>query len=138
MLVKTEFSYPRLTAAILCTLLALAEVMPVRAQAQPQTTQTVSLSAGASTTIVLQENPSTGFKWRLNTAQSTNLAIVRVIDLSYQAGQNGLIGAPGTHRWEIKTRAPGNATIVFTYARPWEHKPPAETHVVQIHIRRAR
>ena len=136
MLTKTEFSHPKLAAAILCALLALAGVTPARAQAQPQTTQTVSLSPGASTTIVLRENPSTGFKWRLNTAQSTNLAIVRVIDRGYQAGQSGLIGAPGSHRWEIKARAPGTASVVFTYARPWEHKPPAETHVVQVHIAR--
>jgi inhibitor of cysteine peptidase len=138
MLTKTEFSHPKLTATVLCTLLALAAVTPAPAQAPPQTTQTVSLSPGASTTIVLRENPSTGFKWRLNTAQSTNLAIVRVIDRGYQAGQSSLIGAPGSHRWEIKARAPGLATIAFTYARPWESRPPAETHVVQVHIRRAR
>jgi inhibitor of cysteine peptidase len=138
MLMKTEFSLRRLAAAILCTLLALAGVTPGPAQAEPQTTQTVSLSPGASTMIVLRENPSTGFKWRLNTAQSTNLAVVRVIDRGHQAGQSGLIGAPGAHRWEIKARTPGNATIVFTYARPWEHKPPAETHLVQVQIPRGR
>jgi inhibitor of cysteine peptidase len=87
---------------------------------------------------VLRENPSTGFKWRLDTAQSTDLAVVRVIDRGYQAGQSGLIGAPGAHQWEIKARAPGNATIVLSYARPWESRPPAETHVVQVHIRRDR
>ena len=85
---------------------------------------------------MLRENPSTGFKWRLNTAQSTNLAIIRVIDRGYQAAQSGLIGAPGSHRWEIEARAPGTASVVFTYARPWEHKPPAQTHVVQVSIAR--
>jgi inhibitor of cysteine peptidase len=136
MLTKIEFSHPKLAAAVLCTLLALAGVTPAPAQPQPQTTQTISLSPGASTTIVLRDNPSTGFKWRLNTAQSTNLAVVRVIDRGYQAGQSGLIGAPGSHHWEIKARVPGSASVVFTYARPWEHKPPAETHVVQVNIAR--
>jgi predicted secreted protein len=83
---------------------------------------------------VLRENPSTGFKWRLNKAQSTHLGIVHVIDRGYQAGQNGLIGAPGSRRWEITARAPGTASAVFTYARPWEHRPPAETHVVRVNI----
>jgi inhibitor of cysteine peptidase len=136
MLTKIEFSHPKLAAAVLCTLLALAGVTPAPAQPQPQTTQTISLSPGASTTIVLRDNPSTGFKWRLNTAQSTNLAVVRVIDRGYQAGQSGLIGAPGSPHWEIKARVPGSASVVFTYARPWEHKPPAETHVVQVNIAR--
>ena len=98
--------------------------------------QTVSLSPGASTTIVLLENPSTGFSWRLNTAESTNLAIIRLSDRGYQPAQSGLIGAPGVHRWEIEARASGTASIMFTYARPWEHKPPAETHVIQVHIAR--
>jgi len=103
-----------------------------------QTTQAMALSPGASTTIVLRENPSTGFKWRLNTQQSTNFAIVRVTDRGYQAGQSGLIGAPGTHRWEIEARTRGTASVVFTYARPWERKLPAETHVVQVNIARSR
>jgi inhibitor of cysteine peptidase len=103
-----------------------------------QTTQTVALAPGAVTTIVLRENPSTGFKWVLNTLQSTNLAIVRVVDRGYQAGQGGLIGAPGSHRWEIEARALGTASVVFTYARPWEHKPPAEIHAVQVNIARSR
>ncbi len=101
-----------------------------------QTTQTVALSPGTSTTIVLRENPSTGFKWRLNTEQSTNLTIVRVIDRGYQAGQSGLIGAPGWHHWEIEARARGTASVVLTYARPWEHKPPAEVHAVRVNIAR--
>ena len=136
MLTETEFSLPKLPAAFLCILLALTGFTPARAQVPSQTTQTVSLSPGGSATIALRENPSTGFKWRLNTAQSTRLSIVRVLDRGYRASQSGLIGAPGSHRWEIKARAPGVASIAFTYARPWEHKPPAEIHFVQVNISR--
>jgi predicted secreted protein len=138
MLTKSEFYRPKLTAAVFCTLLALTGVAPAPAQAQMQTTQTVALSRGASTTIVLRENPSTGFRWGLNAEQSSNLDLVRVIDRGYQAGESGLIGAPGTHRWEIEARTRGTASVVFIYARPWERKPPAETHVVQVGIARSR
>ncbi len=131
---QTKFAGPKLAAFILCALLAPAGATPAAAHTRPQASQTVSLSPGASTTIVLQENPSTGFKWRLNKAQSTHLGIVHVIDRGYQAGQNGLIGAPGSHIWEVTARAPGIASVVFTYARPWEHRPPAETHVIQVNI----
>ncbi len=134
MLTKIEFSHSKLTAAIICTLLALTGITSAGAQAQSQTTQTVSLSPGASTTIVLRENPSTGFRWRLNTAQSTRLSIIRVVDRGYQAAQSGLIGAPGLHRWVIQARAPGVASVAFTYARSWEHKPPAKIHFVQVNI----
>lgn len=132
MLTETELHRPKLAAAVLCAVLALTGFMP--AQAQPQTTQALSLSPGGSATIVLRENPSTGFKWRLNTAQSTRLSIVRILDRGYQAAHSGLIGASGSHRWEIKARAPGVASVAFTYARSWEHKPPAEIHFVQVNI----
>jgi predicted secreted protein len=136
MLTNTKFSRLKLAAALLCTFLAATSFTSARAQSP--TNQTVSLSRGASTTIALPENPSTGFRWRLNTALSSNLAIVRVIDRGHQASQGGLIGAPGSHRWEIEARAPGIASVVFTYARQWEHKPPAETQVVQVNIARDR
>jgi predicted secreted protein len=138
MLTTKEFSHPNLTAAVFCTLFALAGLAPAPAQAQMQTTQTIALSPGASTTIVLRENPSTGFRWGLNAEQSSNLDLIRVIDRGYQAGESGLIGAPGTHRWEIEARTRGTASVVFIYARPWERKPPAETHVVQVGIARSR
>jgi inhibitor of cysteine peptidase len=133
---QTKFAGPKLAASIFCALLALAEVAP--AQAQSQTSQSVSLSRDGSTSIMLRENPSTGFRWRLNKAQSTNLAIVGVIDRGYRAAQSGLIGAPGSHRWEISARATGNAKVVFTYARPWELASPAEIHVVEVTISRRR
>jgi inhibitor of cysteine peptidase len=136
MLMKIEFTYPKLPAAILCILLTLTWVAPDRAQAQTQTTQTVSLRPGVSTTIALRENPSTGFRWRVDVARSTDLSIIRIVDRGYRAGQIGLIGAPGLRRWEIKARAAGTASIAFAYARPWEHKPPAETHFVQVSVSR--
>jgi predicted secreted protein len=136
MLARTNISHPMFPAIVLCTLLMLTGVTPARAQAQPQTTQFVSLRSGVSTTIALRENPSTGFRWQLDVTRSTDLSIIRVIDRGYRAGQTGLIGAPGARRWEIKARAPGTASVAFTYARPWEHKPPAETHFVQVNISR--
>jgi inhibitor of cysteine peptidase len=133
---KTDFSRPKLPGAIFCVLLTLTGVTLAHAQAQPQTSQTVSLRPGVSTTIALRENPSTGFRWRLDTARSTDLSIIRVIDRGYRAGQIGLIGAPGSRRWEIRARAPGVASIAFIYERSWEHKPPAETHFVQVNVSR--
>jgi len=134
MLTKKEFSHPKLSAAVLCTLFTLTGVALDRAQAQPQTTQIVSLRPGVSATIMLRENPSTGFKWRVDAARSTHLSIIRVVDRGYHAGKIGFIGAPGSHRWDIKAQAAGTASVAFSYARSWEHKPPAETHFVQVNV----
>jgi inhibitor of cysteine peptidase len=132
MLTTPKCAYASFVAAVLAALLPAS----VGAQPSSQTNQNVALSPGTSTTIVLSENPSTGFKWNLDTGQSSNLAIVQVIDGGSQPAQSGLIGAPGSHRWQIVARAAGTAKIVFAYARPWEHNAPAETYVVAVDVTR--
>jgi predicted secreted protein len=104
------------------------------AQAASQSNETVALVVGTSTTIVLSETPSTGYRWKLDTARGANLAIVRVIDAGYQVGESSLIGAPGAHRWQIEARVPGAAKVVFAYSRRWEHGPPTKTYVIEIHV----
>jgi len=115
-------------------ILALAQIGLVAADAAARNHQTLSLSVGASKTIVLSENPSTGYAWQVDTAGSSNLAIVRVNDAGYQPGQNGGLGAPGAHRWQIEAQAPGAARIVFAYARAWEHVAPAKSHIVEVTV----
>ena len=92
--------------ALSAFLFAQIGVMPAGAQAVSQSNETISLSVGASETIALSENPSTGYQWQLDTTQSSNLAIVRVIDAGYQAVQGGQMGAAGSHWWQIEARAP--------------------------------
>jgi len=116
--------------------LAQVGVMVPDAHAASQSSQTISLSVGASKTIVLSENPSTGYTWQLDTAGSSNLAIVRVNDAGYQPAHNGLLGAPGSHRWQIEAQAPGTAKIVFAYSRASEHVAPAKSHVVEVDVTR--
>ena len=90
-------------------LLVQIGVMPAGAQAASQSNEAVSLSVGASETIVLSENPASGYMWQLDTAQSSNLAIVRVIDTGYQPSQSGQMGGAGSHWWQIEARVPGTA-----------------------------
>ncbi len=115
-------------------LLVQIGVMPAGAQAASQSNETISLSVGASETIALSENPSTGYEWQLDTTQSSNLAIVRVVDAGYQAVQGGQMGAAGSHWWRIEAWAPGTARIVFAYSRPSENGAPAKSHAVEVNI----
>jgi predicted secreted protein len=120
------------------TALAQIGLVAADAHAASRSNRTLSLSVGASKTIVLSENPSTGYAWQVDTAGSSNLAIVRVNDAGYQPAQNGLIGAPGSHRWQIEAQAPGIARIVFAYARAWEHVAPAKSHSVEVNVAQGR
>ncbi len=114
-------------------ILAQIGVMSARAQ---QSDETITMSVGASKMIALSENPSTGYSWQLNSTHSSNLTIIRVIDAGYQPGQSGVIGAPGSHHWQIQARVPGMARIVFSYSRPWEHAAPAKSHSVEVNVTR--
>ena len=115
-------------------LFAQIGVMPAGAQAVSQSNETIALSVGASETIALRENPLTGYEWQLDTTQSSNLAIVRVIDTGYQPSQSGQMGGAGSHWWQIEARVPGTARIVFAYSRPSENGAPAKSHAIEVNI----
>ncbi len=117
---------PALLSALIC--------WPASAQSNSQSSETLHLAVGAAKTVTLSENTSTGYKWHIDTAQSTNLAAVRVSDLGHQHGSSHLYGAPGTHSWRIEGVTPGKAQLVLAYSRPWEHVAPAKLHTVSIEI----
>lgn len=134
MIARAQSRRVAVAVAILALPLLLAGPAPGQTQTPSPDEGKVSLSVGASTTIVLGENRSTGYAWRLDPAKSTNLAIVRVIDRGYRAEESGLLGAAGSHRWQITARAAGTARVVFTYARSWESGAPATTKTVDVTV----
>jgi inhibitor of cysteine peptidase len=115
-------------------LACVSALIALIAPAAAQESRTVRLAAGASTTISLSENPSTGYRWQLNTQASRNLAFVTVADAGFAAGASGLLGAPGTRRFSITGRQPGTAVAVFDYRRSWEHVAAIRRHIVTIAI----
>jgi inhibitor of cysteine peptidase len=114
-------------------LLAAAVCLPVLAQPTTQSEENLALTVGAAKVVTLAENPTTGYEWHVDTAESTNLAAVQVTDVGHEQ-QSKELGAPGTHSWRIQGIAAGKAQLVFDYERPWEHGPPADRHIVHIDI----
>ena len=79
------------------------------------------LALGRTTTVQLEENPTTGYRWQIDRTKSDNLTIVRIDDLGFSAREGSArVGASGTHRWSIEGVSAGKARIVFEYLRPWE------------------
>ncbi|MGO9005390.1 MAG: protease inhibitor I42 family protein [Beijerinckiaceae bacterium] len=81
----------------------------------------LQLSLGEREPIVLEENPTTGYVWRIGAQASSNLAILRIEDGGFSPpGSGSKIGAPGIHRWTIAALSKGRASLTFVYQRAWE------------------
>jgi inhibitor of cysteine peptidase len=108
-------------ARLTCLLLAVAMMAApsIRAGAADQT---LMLAVGQQAAIELEENPSTGYRWAVDAAASSNLSILHIGDrgFSQEAGGKHLLGAPGIHRWSIEATSAGSASVSFVYRRPWE------------------
>ncbi len=95
----------------------------------------VTLPPGQFHIIELVENPSTGYVWQISEASGVENGIVSFTDLGYvQDGGGPLFGAPGKHRWEVRTLRSGTARFEFKYVRPWEANAPINTVRVTVNV----
>lgn len=108
-------------APLACLLLAAAILTAAGAGADAAD-QTLKLTVGQQTTVELEENPSTGYRWTIDAKAGVNASILRISDrgFSQEAGGKRLLGAPGIHRWSIEATSAGSASVTFVYARSWE------------------
>jgi predicted secreted protein len=130
------------TALLAVLLVATApSAMPAAAQTNPpptvmrSTAAPLRLAPGEETTIVLEENTTTGYAWRLDTSSGAPCCVV-ITDLGHQqrGGNAPAIGAAGLHRWRLRGQSVGHAELRFVYQRPWEQKPVRE-HLVAVDVR---
>jgi len=89
----------------------------------------VSIKAGEIYTINLEENPTTGYTWHWNIA---NTFIVSIESEKFVAPSSNLPGAPGNHVWIVKGLKPGKTEIVFEYYRSFEPDKIEKTIVYKI------
>lgn len=84
---------------------------------EAQNGSTVSVNAPANITLKLAENPTTGYSWNLTLTPG----LVLVNDTYMSSDKTGtLMGAGGTHTWEITAEKTGTQKIQGIYMRPWE------------------
>jgi predicted secreted protein len=89
---------------------------------------------GASFTIILAANHTTGYSWRL--AKPLNSELVKQVSNAYDADTSGKIGAGGKELWTFEALSPGTAEIEFEYARPFEkNAAPADTAKYRVVIK---
>ena len=91
------------------------------------------VAPGETFEIRLAANPSTGFAWELGAPLDG--AVVRSIATAYEPKVGDRVGAGGISVWKFEGVAPGRATIVLAYRRPWEPEvAPARTATYSVAV----
>lgn len=86
------------------------------------------VAVGATTTLELDGNPSTGYRWVLDVAASENTEIVTVEDAGFasakaEPGKRPALGAPAKQRFQVTGVSAGEAMLVFYYVRSGDETP---------------
>ncbi|HVA28566.1 MAG TPA: protease inhibitor I42 family protein [Candidatus Baltobacteraceae bacterium] len=116
-----------LAAAALLALTPHAQVILERDASAP-----VTIQAGEDFFIALPSNASTGYSWSQTIASGRIVAYEGALQ---QAASNDMPGAPGQQIFIFHANRAGSTTILFAYARPWEHGPSAKTLSFTIDVR---
>jgi inhibitor of cysteine peptidase len=89
----------------------------------------VALRPGDELRIVLPENPSTGFRWRL---VRDGGPVCRLTAERYRAPGDQRPGAPGRRCLELQVVASGRAEIALDSVRSWDPDRPARRFAVTV------
>ncbi len=91
---------------------------------------TVVVKVNSRLTLELAENPSTGYAWNLTTTDG-----LRILSDEYIAPGTNVVGAEGTHRWEIEAITAGLQGIDGVYRRSGENTTSDEkTFMVEVSV----
>jgi inhibitor of cysteine peptidase len=90
----------------------------------------VSVKVGETIEIDLAENPTAGYRWRLDASPA---AILQNVSDSFQAGNRP--GEEGMHRWNLRAAGTGDGKISGQYQRSWAtDDPPTRTLSIRVRV----
>ncbi len=93
-------------------------------------TEPVAIPVGDTFEVRLQENRTTGFRWKIAASGQPEC---RLLDDHFVAG--AAVGGEGTHTWRFQAGQRGETSIRMVLERPWEHDAkPAKTFDLRISV----
>ena len=124
----------RMKAMLAACLTALLLAMTPHSQVilERDATAPVTIGVGEDFYIALASNASTGYTWSQTIGDGKILAYEGVLQ---QAAAKAMPGAPGQQIFIFHANRTGSSTILFAYARSWEHKAAAKTLSFTIEVR---
>jgi inhibitor of cysteine peptidase len=129
----------RMTIGIILGLICLIEVSCRKAneshdmlhidRASNNTEQTVTV--GQQIEVSLTENPTTGFRWEL---ESNGNPVLDLVNDAFDSAPGG-VGKAGVRTWRFNAVREGTGSIVLMYRRSFERSnPPAEVFRFTVHV----
>ncbi len=94
----------------------------------------ISVNAGDTFTVKLDENPTTGYQWSYTISDEN---IVEISQDEYVADTHSgeMTGAGGVRSFTFIAKAKGNAVITMVYERSWEKSEDDEKISFQIDVK---
>jgi inhibitor of cysteine peptidase len=86
------------------------------------------IDIGEDFEICLAENPTTGFRWNVESAGEPACKLLS----EHVSGQSKVPGNQRLHHWNFKAVVRGTSRIRLAYARAWQKQPPARTFTLSI------
>ena len=94
-----------------------------------------SLRKGDIVEVILNANPSTGYKWQI---ENIDIAKIKIVEETYTAKKvkRDIVGSGGNKIYLFKAINKGNTTIDLIYSRPFEKDlPPQKILRINLEIR---
>jgi len=88
----------------------------------------LSKAVGTRIRVQLEENPTTGYQWRVD---EISPPVLRLEGDRYNVRQAGMVGGGGVHEFRFVTSAPGQASVRIRNRRGWE---PESQAVAEFHF----
>jgi inhibitor of cysteine peptidase len=100
-------------------------------QVSPDPSEPIDLAVGATVTLDLEANPTTGYSWEITIADE---AVVEKVGDTYEATSSGMVGSGGRQLIELEGVAAGETTVEAVYLRPFEPDQPAQTETWTVRV----
>lgn len=92
----------------------------------------IELTVGESFTLALAENPTTGFRWQV---QSDGGPACELVSDEFEPPAEGAHGRGGLHHWQFRAARGGEGQIELTYRRGFAGGGQPPTRAVTLRVR---
>jgi inhibitor of cysteine peptidase len=91
--------------------------------------QTRTAAEGDEIVVALDETPTSGYRWSVDSFDS---AVLESVDDVYDAPEPGRVGGAGSHRFRFRVIGSGTSPIRLGLARAWDADSTSETYETTI------